>query len=286
MKVLVIGNTTLDVLCPVDGPVGSDYFGKLVNLKGHIVADLGGNGAIASVVLSHFRNETALVTSIGQDLMGRMAMARLDQAGVTVFNAGSGTAKTVVLISPGGERALLHDSEGENAITVDDVYEAMEYVRPDALFLTSYFLLPSIGSPEAEDILRTARKIGMRTYLDTCWDPSGLWDMGGIPEHLDVLFANEAEGENLDLESIREQCTVVVKRGEKGAVMYTSGGEITASAPRITAVDTTGAGDVFCGAFISAHLRGWKDEMTLQNAVEFASSSVTKFGGVSFLDRI
>lgn len=284
MKALVVGNTTIDIICPLRRPLGNEMFGTQIELEEGITTSVGGNGAISSMVLAHLGIKTALVTSIGADLLGKMALNILKEKHVRVYNCGSDTAKTVSILNENGDRALLHDPVGEASITTEDVLESINFVRPDILFVTSYFMLPSLGPEEVEEILSTAKRIGIKTFLDTSYDTHGIWDIGSVVDYLDVFFCNEVEAKNLSLKEIAEKCTLVIKKGEKGAEMYHDGKIYRANAPNISVVDATGAGDVFCGAFITGYSKDWDRQMVLQNAVEFASSSVTTYGAVKFLD--
>ena len=71
----------------------------------------------------------------------------------------------------------------------------------------------------------------------------------------------------------------MVTLGDQGGVCYAKGEYFTYPAFEVDVVDTTGAGDVFHGAFIRGMLEGWE----LENAVEFASAvaaiKCTKLGG-------
>jgi sugar/nucleoside kinase (ribokinase family) len=82
---------------------------------------------------------------------------------------------------------------------------------------------------------------------------------------------------------------VVEKRGQRGAAVYRGGVE-TASASAVgdagaggraagAAFDTTGAGDVFAGAFLAAWLRGMSDERACELANLAAGMSLSSYGG-------
>ena len=64
--------------------------------------------------------------------------------------------------------------------------------------------------------------------------------------------------------------------------MLLDGGRLhDAPAPRVDAVDTTGAGDVFRGAYITALLEGMAPEATLRFATAAAAISCTRVGAVA-----
>lgn len=95
----------------------------------------------------------------------------------------------------------------------------------------------------------------------------------------DIVFLNEREFELLKQIDNLEKQMVVKKRGRKGAELHYQGKITTAKAPRVkVVVDTTGAGDVLAGAFLTLVARGCKPTDALKIAVKTASKSVTKFG--------
>ena len=71
---------------------------------------------------------------------------------------------------------------------------------------------------------------------------------------------------------------VVLTLGEEGAAFFSADDASRVAAPRVSAVDTVGAGDVFCGVLIAASGlgRGWRE--ALAAATEAASASVTRRG--------
>jgi sugar/nucleoside kinase (ribokinase family) len=101
----------------------------------------------------------------------------------------------------------------------------------------------------------------------------------------DLVFMNRAEGEILK-DLIPEIPFVVVKKDAEGAELYQRGGLVRrVSAPRVTVVDVTGAGDVFAGTLLGRIASGQTIVAALQDAVETASLSVTQEGVAHLLPR-
>ena len=73
---------------------------------------------------------------------------------------------------------------------------------------------------------------------------------------------------------------MIIKLGAGGAaVRDASGVTLKLPAPAVKVVDTTGAGDAFAAAFVSAELRGADVETCLRRGIEAGSAAVTKVGG-------
>lgn len=73
--------------------------------------------------------------------------------------------------------------------------------------------------------------------------------------------------------------TVVITQGDRGATAFASDGTVNHQSPfPIQAIDTTGAGDVFCGAFIHGLLNEWPLEQTLEFAAATAALKCSGMG--------
>ena len=107
----------------------------------------------------------------------------------------------------------------------------------------------------------------------------------------DWIIPNETEFKELHgqaptsddvLKSFRPGKNSIVTLGSEGAVLITSGGNLTrVSAPKVNAVDTTGAGDAFVGVFAFGLASGKNPEDAMKLGVKVASMSVTRKGAQS-----
>jgi sugar/nucleoside kinase (ribokinase family) len=115
--------------------------------------------------------------------------------------------------------------------------------------------------------------------------------LGPCLPHLDFLFGNQEELEQLT--GAREPreiarrlralgvAVVAVKLAERGAYVAADGWEGHVPAFDVPVVDTTGAGDAFCGGFLAATLRGWPWEEVTRFANAVGALGVTALGGAT-----
>jgi len=95
----------------------------------------------------------------------------------------------------------------------------------------------------------------------------------------DIVFLNEREFNMLTRFASMEEKMVVRKKGKFGAEIRHKGKILSAKAPKVkVVVDTTGAGDVLAGAFLTLLARGRNPKDALKEAVKVASESTRKFG--------
>jgi len=142
---------------------------------------------------------------------------------------------------------------------------------PDGLLGPGTTLVCQMEVPAAETaaLIRRAHAAGARTVLNLApalpLDPA-------VFEALDWLIANE--GEAATLGPVRPRQGLVVTRGEKGAIaMLADGTRIAVPALAVSAVDTTGAGDMFVGAFAAGLDQGIEAAEALRFATVAASLS-------------
>ena len=147
-------------------------------------------------------------------------------------------------------------------------------------------------------VLERVRAMGDVTVsLDAGWDVSGEWYEGifDLMPMIDVLFMNETEclhytrcdtAEDGARKLANHAGMAVVKLGSRGA-MAARGGEVQfAPAYRVTAVDTTGAGDSFNAGFVYGYLSGMDLLGSLRCGNACGAMSVTRLGGnTGFPDR-
>ena len=79
--------------------------------------------------------------------------------------------------------------------------------------------------------------------------------------------------------------TVILKQGPKGAILATPQARVHIRPPKVTAVDSTGAGDVLSGAFLARILAGDPAEAAAHYAVAAAALSTAGYGAVAPIPR-
>lgn len=268
--------------------------GRLALVRG-IEMRSGGLAHTTGVTLARLGVPTAVVGRVGNDPFGTFLIDVLTQHGIDAHvrrDTGAPTSATVVLVAGGGERSFLHQVGANGRLVEADVDQDL-LSRTRVLHLGGFFILPSLDGAPAARILQRARAAGCRTSLDTAWDASGRWMSTLTPclPHLDILFGNQDELAEVagtrDPEVIAATLrragagTVVVKLGEDGAYADGPGWRGRVPAFAVNVVDTTGAGDAFCGGFLAGELAGWDLETTTRFANAVGALCVTALGGTT-----
>ena len=140
-------------------------------------------------------------------------------------------------------------------------------------------------------LVRNLQARGCTVSWDFGWDPRLTDDSAFVRllRVLDLVFVNEVEARlYAGRRSLPAAMTwwrhttraAVVKLGRRGATYLSEQAVLRAPAPRVKAIDTTGAGDAFNGGYLSALVRGGDAGECLRAGNEAGATSITKAGGV------
>jgi fructokinase len=253
---------------------------------------LGGAPLNVAWHLRGFGLDPLLVTRIGEDALGgvaldRMRTALLDTRGVQV-DADHPTGRASVLAADGEEPHF--ELPGEQAYDFID-RDLMPHL-PRERFEILYHGSLSARSEDSAAALRSVRDLGLPTFIDVnlrppWWERSTLENLIGGARWLKVSTRELEELEDhsrgrtlLDrAQRVRERFgleAVIVTVGAEGAFGVTRDDAITVAVERvIESADTVGAGDAVSAVVMLGIARGWSLTATLRRAVEFAGSAQT-----------
>ncbi|MEU6554282.1 carbohydrate kinase family protein [Streptomyces sp. NPDC046915] len=277
---LVIGDANPDVVIgPLDTPLA---FGQREQLVPSGALAIGGSGAIVACGAARLGLRVAFAGRVGDDDAGRYMRDRLDAHGVDTealtLDHHRPTPLTVVL-TRGDDRAILTAPGTLAATTADDVPPAL-LAAARHVHSTSYFLMPQLAAA-LPDLLRTARRHGATTSVDTNDDPADQWEPTGLDAvlaHTDFLLPNAAEARRLARTDAADPAeaaarlaargpVAVVKNGADGALCHDGERLFTTRGIAVEPVDAVGAGDSFDAGFIAGLLH----EMSLPDALRLAA---------------
>ncbi|NYH92024.1 carbohydrate kinase family protein [Actinopolymorpha rutila] len=267
-EVLVVGELNVDVI--VSGADAVPTFGQHEQIVDECRVTLGSSSAIFACGVRRLGHPTTMVGVVGADMFGEVVRDALGERDVdtsaVVVDPGTPTGVTVIL-NTGTDRALL-TAPGSIGTTRRAHVPAPLPDTARHLHVGSVFLQRDLR-PDLPALFDDARAAGLSTSFDPNWDPAQRWtDLLPLLAHVDVVFVNEAEAEGLTgglpafraayalSERMRPGGTVVVKRGEHGALAVRDGGDTSVPAYEVDVVDTTGAGDSFDAGFVHGMLSG------------------------------
>lgn len=227
---------------------------------------LGSSSAIVAHNAAVLGAKVAFTTLVGADDFGRMALARLSEAGVDVSHAKEHPTRAtgVTVLLPHGEHRHILTFPGTMAeLSVHDL-EFDFLVQSRHLHISSIFLQRGLHDGLA-DLLRRIKAAGLTISLDSNDDPDDQWGspLAEILPYVDLFLPNEDEicrmtkTSNVD-EAVRALAVrppvIVVKRGARGARVYEQDKVTDVPGLKVTPIDTIGAGDSFDAGFLRGFL--------------------------------
>ena len=286
-RALVVGDVMIDVIVRAEGPLvpGSDR-------RARIEMRQGGSGANQAVWLAHFGAEVDFVGRVGACDAGEQE-AIFRRAGVTPWLAGDPerqTGRLIALIDASGERSFLTDRAANEALDPADVARA-PIDSASWVHLSGYsFFAPG----PCEAVLATMAR-AQRGGIPVSIDPASVSFLreAGVAKFLawtagaQIIFPNADEAEALsgasdEGEQMRKLAAlypvVVVKRGARGAEMAAGERRWRVAAEPVEALDATGAGDAFVGAFLACRLRGGELWNCLEQGVSAGALATRSLG--------
>jgi ribokinase len=247
----------------------------------------GGKGANQAVIAAHCGAQVHFVGKLGNDLFGNSIAENFKKLGIgSQFLERSDTPNGVahIWVDANGENRIVIIPGANHEIEVKKAVQAIESI-PDLAVVVAQCEIKQEVTLAA---FTAAKKRGCVTILN----PAPYQPLSSeLLEVTDWIIPNETEFKELHgqapsndevLKSFRPGRNSIVTLGSEGAVLIASNGNLTrVSAPKVNAVDTTGAGDAFVGVFAFGLASGKSPEDAMKLGIKVASLSVTRKGAQS-----
>ena len=255
-------------------------------IAGRLRRSLGGKGLNQAVAVARAGVGTAMLACVGDDDEGAAVRRLLADEGIS-------TAGVRTVEAPTGSATVIVDDHGENTIVVAPLAnDSLVDLRPEdeAVLDGCAVLLCQLEVPidAVAAALRRAHDAGAITVLNAAPAQPLPASLMGV---VDVLIVNDGEaravasalpGASVDDYAVRlldVAPQVIITRGAEGAEYFDrDGGGRQVPAPRVQALDSTGAGDAFCGALCAALACGKRVDDALEVAVAAGAWSVQRHG--------
>ena len=278
----------------VDEDRQHDLLSKLDNFQHQ--RSCGGSAANTMIAIGQLGGEAFYSCKVANDEAGEFYFDDLIENGVKTNLSKDGlesgiTGKCMVFVTPDADRTM----NSYLGITSNFSYKEIcedSLKNSEYLYIEGYLVTSPTGKEAAIKCRELAQANGVKTSL-TFSDPGivahfkdGFHEIMG-DQKLDLLFCNEAEalsftGKETVTEATEElkkyANTFAITLGAKGALIITEGKEIEVLPPKVKALDTNGAGDLFAGAFLYAVTKGYSLGEAGRLACACSSELVTQFG--------
>jgi len=276
IDVLCVGATAYDFYFAVDRLPGSD---EKTTARAFLSCG-GGPAANAAVTAAGLGRSAALVGYLGRDIQGDRHLQELAQAGVDtrwIVRGDIATPTSCVWVTPDGRRSLVNYRNKDALLRPNDV--DLSSVRAKVVLFDGHE--PHLSA----SVIERASATGAKTVLDAGSFHTGTSALYDVVDYLvcSLPFAQAVTGQHDPGEALgrlsQKNNNVVITLGAEGLFWKRGPSKGRRPAFSVRSVDTTGAGDVFHGAFCAGLVsgKGWED--TLSYASAAAALSCTRLGG-------
>jgi sugar/nucleoside kinase (ribokinase family) len=230
-----------------------------------------GGAATTAVGVTRLGLKAAVVAPLGRDVPGRTLRAVLEAEGVICAGPEVERTPVTVVLPFAGDRAMV-------------TFEPEAVVEPEAI---------AALAPRA--VVTNASQLELVPHDVNGYATVGDSEAGALAQHvppdlgrLRAILMNDLEAQRITGMATPEAAayalanhveTVVVSRGAAGAVAVSGDELVTASAPKVEARDTTGAGDLLVAGYVAGDLNGLPLAERLHRAVVYAALSVQRATG-------
>jgi sugar/nucleoside kinase (ribokinase family) len=285
-KLIVYGDVAVDVLVQISATprIGQDA------IVDHMALAPGGAAANCAVTAARLGTPVELVGVTGSDHLAHMLVEDLRRHGVSTQHlrqTDGPTAMCIDIINQDGERTF-YSFRGAGALVPFGTTSPDLIGRQDCLHLSGYSFQAETSKETALALMAQARQSGALISLDPSFHFAREF-VGSLSEMLvgtDFVFPNREEAQLMGGSDVPHQAadaihvrgfkTVVVKLGHQGCYLASDRENIYIPAyPTSQVVDTTGAGDAFCGGFLTAILWG----MGLEEAAKVGHAAAARVIG-------
>jgi ribokinase len=290
-RIAVVGSTMIDLIA----------YANRVPLAGETIQGndfqmgFGGKGANQAVMARLLGAEVAMVNTLGDDVFGDMTLRNFEAFGIDatyVDRVAGSSGVAPIWVEPDGTNRIICIAGTNDAMRPDAGANAIAQLAPLDV-VVGQFEIPQAVTTAAFERARTDGSV-------TVLNPAPAADMDpALLRATDWLIPNENEfarlagasthatDEEIAAFAAATDTRVVVTLGSRGAALLGSDGVVhRVPAPSVTAVDTTGAGDAFVGAFAYGLASRLDEVEAVTLGVRCASDSVLRPGTqVSFPDQ-
>jgi ribokinase len=285
-KIVVIGSTNIDITMQLDH---LPKMGETVT-NGEYYQAFGGKGANQAVGAARSGGTVYFVTCLGDDNFSSILLESFIKDNIQTNHVFIETGITT------GSALIMTDKQGRNCIGVapganDNLSPVMIEKALPAIKESEIILLQNeIPQQTNEYIIELCSKLNKKVILNLA--PARPIDDSYLSK-LYLLVVNETEAEFIsrnkmtDSKGIESAADAILKKGvrnliitlgERGSYVACEGKRYLVNAPKVKAIDTTAAGDVYCGSLAVA----LTEEKSFEEAVKFATAAaaicVTRLG--------
>jgi ribokinase len=288
-KIVVVGSCNTDMVIKADRlPIPGETI-----LGGTFFMNPGGKGANQAVAASRMGGKVSFISKTGNDVFGKQSVMLYNSESINtdfVFSdPGLPSGVALITVDSNGENCIVVASGANASLSPADINKAAKEIESADLVLMQL----EIPIETVEYVAGIANKKGIKVILNPA-PARALSDK--LLQCLYIIIPNKSEAEILsgikvtdyetakqaaDIISARGVDNVVITLGSQGALIKEGSEYHYVEAYKVESVDTTAAGDTFCGSVCVGLSEGRSITESVKLAAKAAALTVTRMGAQS-----
>jgi len=257
------------------------------------ISEAGGKGTNQALAAARLGSEVAIIGCVGDDIYGQSVRQTYREFGVNTTglrtDRSACTGAAFVLINREGKNMIMMAPGANFRFTPNDFDKNVPLIKNSSII---GFQL-EINQDFVEYGIKKAHTLGIKTLLDPA--PAGPIDPS-VYAYLDFIKPNETEAAFLTGISVTDRDSAfqaaqwffdqgvkntIITLGENGVIVLNREIRKHIIPPKVEALDSTAAGDIFCGALMHCLAEGMDFEPSVQFAVYASARSVLTLGAIN-----
>lgn len=281
--IAVVGSAMMDLTAYADvlPEAGQTLAGQL------FTTGFGGKGANQAVMAAHCGAQVHFIGKLGKDVFGTAIADNFVKVGIHseyIDHSNTPTGVAHIWVDGDGENRIIIIPGANHEIEIAKAVKAIDSIKDLSVVVAQCEI--------KQEVTFAAFKAAKARGCITILNPAPYQEISNdLLALCDWLIPNETEFRELHgelpasdeiLKSFRSGKNSIVTLGSQGAVYISADGQLTkVGAPKVSAVDTTGAGDAFVGTFAYSLASGKDPVSAMSIGIRVASLSVTRKGAQS-----
>lgn len=287
-KIIVVGSANTDMVVKTEKlPLPGE-----TKLGGTFFMNAGGKGANQAVAAARLGGHVTLVAKVGNDIFGKQTIDVLKkesiETGYVFIDESTPSGIALIMVNKEGENCIVV-APGANAnLLTADIEKVKNIGEAEIILMQLEIPMETIAA-----VVRNAKANGQRVIINPA--PAQKLE-AELLNGLFLIIPNETEASLLTGITVEDEATasqaagiflnkgvqnVIITLGKQGAYFQNDTLKFKINAPIVQALDTTAAGDTFCGSIAVAITEKMDWEKAIKFAVVAASISVTRLGAQS-----